>query len=98
MPSENCPFCSKTNSLPETSDQSDDWPFKITESDLKPLLTDKAVAHLLNIAVDLLNQGRTTQPENFPPFIKVGDCIRYRIVDVISWLELNTQGGDSWQS
>jgi len=53
------------------------------------LLVTKQVADLLGISASTLEKARSTGIGNYPPYIKVGRCVRYRLADVLAWLEKN---------
>lgn len=53
------------------------------------LLVTKQVADLLGISASTLEKARSTGIGNYPPYIKVGRCVRYRLADVLTWLEKN---------
>lgn len=54
---------------------------------LEKLLTTEEVAQWLGIKKCTLEKARSTRMGDYPPFIKVGRCIRYRRSDVERWLD-----------
>jgi hypothetical protein len=64
----------------------------IVEWDKLPaLLTDEQLATVINISASALRKARcegvTGSRTPLPPFVKVGGRIRYRLSDVLLWVE-----------
>lgn len=51
------------------------------------LLDTKEIANLLKISASSLEKGRCYANTTFPPYIKIGNAVRYRLSDVEQWLE-----------
>jgi len=55
------------------------------------LLTPKEVSEMLGISIETLNVWRATN--RYPlPYVKAGRLVRYRLEDVIAFIESRLQG------
>ncbi|MGY4227821.1 phage terminase Nu1 subunit (DNA packaging protein) [Bradyrhizobium sp. USDA 4503] len=61
------------------------------QHDPDALLTELAVAEILNLSIRTLQSWRLRSAG--PPFVQVGRAVRYRRRDLIGWIEANTCGG-----
>lgn len=50
------------------------------------LYTTAEVAVWLCISAAVLEKARSTGLGDFPPYVRVGRCIRYRHADIVAWL------------
>jgi predicted DNA-binding transcriptional regulator AlpA len=56
---------------------------------LPQLLTDMQVAALIGVSVSTLRKARMGEARNgklYPPFVKLGRSVRYRLNDVVVWI------------
>lgn len=53
----------------------------------KPLLTTKEAALFLGVSYQCLENGRCGHGKINPPFVRIGRLIRYRLEDLIRYLE-----------
>lgn len=59
-------------------------------NDLIPLMKSEEAAKFLSISKSSLEKGRAAGNEGLPPFCRIGkSTIRYRRIDLISWVETN---------
>lgn len=56
---------------------------------MEKLMTTAEVAAYLNIQPATLEKARSTGLGNYPPYVKIGRLIRYRLSDVMVWVEQN---------
>ena len=57
----------------------------------RPLLTPAEAAEILGVKVDTLTVWRSTK--RYPlPFVRVGRSIKYKVEDVLSFIEARTEG------
>ena len=63
---------------------------------MKPLLTDRKVAELLNISLSTIRKWRVYGKG--PRFVKHGAAVRYREEDVRAWIESGLTGGAGSQT
>lgn len=54
------------------------------------LMTPQDVAEFIGVSVETLNVWRATRRYKLP-YIKVGRLVRYRLSDILSFLETRTQ-------
>lgn len=59
------------------------------------LLSTKEAAPLISLKQSTLETWRSRMPERGPRFIRLGKrgCIRYRVADLIEWIESAPMGG-----
>ena len=62
-----------------------------THLNTSPLLTPGEAAEILGVKVDTLTVWRSTK--RYPlPFVRVGRSIKYKVEDVLSFIEARTEG------
>lgn len=55
------------------------------------MLTTEQAAAVLNIHSSTLEKGRQSHRKGlFPPYVKIGKAVRYRLSDLENWLQANT--------
>ena len=54
-------------------------------TEISNLLTDVESAQLLNLSVQTLRNWRSKRIG--PPYIKLGRAVRYKLVDLLEWVE-----------
>jgi excisionase family DNA binding protein len=55
------------------------------------LLTTKQLAVYLQVSVATLEKQRSLTPKSHPPYIKMGRAVRYKVADVLAWLNNRKQ-------
>ncbi len=63
--------------------------FPVYDVDCQLIDTDK-LANILGIKAETIVKARCTGLGDFPPFVKFNRSIRYRIPDVVDWLNRHT--------
>jgi hypothetical protein len=58
---------------------------------LPALLTDSQLAQVINVSASALRkarcEGAVGSRTNMPPFVRIGGRIRYKLVDVLRWVD-----------
>ena len=57
------------------------------------MLTATEVAELLKIHPGTLARWRMEDAPEHPPYVKIGEQVRYRRADIERWIESRTRGG-----
>ncbi len=60
-------------------------------NDIPKMLTTDQAAAVLNVHPSTLEKGRQSHRAGlFPPYVKIGKAVRYRLADLEAWLDANT--------
>lgn len=65
----------------------------VNDADCRLINTDQ-LADIIGIKAETIVKARCTGLGDFPPFVKFNRSIRYRIPDVVDWLNRHTQAFD----
>lgn len=58
----------------------------------EPLKTTAEISEFLSVSKSMIEKGRAAGNEKLPPFVQIGrSAIRYRMSDVLAWLETSIQ-------
>ncbi len=55
------------------------------------LITTKELAELLGVSPDTINKSRVYKTKQFPPFIKMGSSVRYKMSTVSEWIKQQSE-------